>query len=67
MLLQLPLETGPGALLYVGFALDGSHVFSRLGAVVLRRGLGELGALGFRAWPPEKVDELAAWLQEQAA
>ena len=67
MLLQLPLETSPGALLYVGFTLGGSHVFSRLVAVVLRRELGELGVLGFRDWPLDKQYELSLWLQKQAA
>ena len=66
MLLRLPLEAGRGELLYVDFTL-GPHTFRRLKAIVLRRELGDLGVLGFTAWPLQEQLELAAWLKDRAA
>ena len=67
MLLRLPSEVGRRELLYVTFTLGDSDTFTRLGAVVLRRDLGDLGALGFSGWPLEKEFELAAWLRRSEA
>ncbi len=68
MLVHLPPEVRMGDLLYVGFTLgDPRTSFIGLEAIVIRRGSGGLGVLGFPAWPLEKQNELAAWLQERAA
>ena len=66
MLLQLPPEVGRGEQLYVTFTLGDWCAFSRLRAVLIRRDIGDLGALRFSAWPQEKEDELEAWLKERA-
>ena len=78
MFLELPPEAGLGDLFYVTFTLgDPRTSFRRLGAVVLSRRprgeplprvrTGDLGVLGFTAWPLEKEYELEAWLREHAA